>query len=146
LNTLVLHQVEGVNVFEGGSVGGNAWFGSAMTAVEVKKRLGVNSTWIIKGNSSYYPMADLSAVLKARFGTKVSGQWVVMTKTIGGVKLMDIVYAWIQMGYHTSSQHVAVLISRPSFIRATLRTSLGMSISSSFQGHRLLISFTFTCP
>jgi hypothetical protein len=66
--------------------------------VEVKKRLGVDSTWIIKVNSSYYPMAALYAVLNASFGTKVDGHWVVMTLAIGGVKLMDIEYDWSQRG------------------------------------------------
>jgi hypothetical protein len=64
----------------------------------VKERLGVDSTWIIKGNISYYPMAYLSEVLKARFGAKFAGHWVVMTATIVGVKLMVVVYAWTQMG------------------------------------------------
>jgi hypothetical protein len=94
----VLHRVEGVNLVEGGWVGGDAWFVSVMIAVEVKKRLGVDSTWIIKGKSSYYPMATLYAVLKARFGTKVAEHWVVMTVTIGGVKLIDIACAWSQRG------------------------------------------------
>jgi hypothetical protein len=68
-----LHRVEGAKVVEGGWIGGNAWFGSITTVVEVKNRLGVDSTLIIKGNSSYYTMAALSAVLNARFGTKVAG-------------------------------------------------------------------------
>jgi hypothetical protein len=33
----VLQQVEGTSVRRGGWVGGDAWFGSVMTAVEVKK-------------------------------------------------------------------------------------------------------------
>jgi hypothetical protein len=37
----VLRQVEGAKVIEGGWVGGDAWFGSVITAVEVYKRLGV---------------------------------------------------------------------------------------------------------
>jgi hypothetical protein len=41
-------------------------------------------------------MATLSAVLKARFGTKIAGHWVIMTAS--GVKLMAISYAWSQRG------------------------------------------------
>jgi len=49
----VLRQVENAGVEEGGWVGGDAWFGSVMTLVEVKKRFGVYSTWIIKNNSKF---------------------------------------------------------------------------------------------
>jgi hypothetical protein len=41
----VLRQVEGADVASGGWVGGDAWFGSVMTAVEVMKRMEVDSTW-----------------------------------------------------------------------------------------------------
>jgi hypothetical protein len=80
----VLRQVEGVDVVGGGWVGGDAWFGSVLTAVEVKVRLNVFSTWIIKGNHAFYPMKALHAILKDRFETKISGQWVSMTAVIGG--------------------------------------------------------------
>jgi hypothetical protein len=43
-------------------------------------------------------MDALSAVLKARFGTKVSGHWVAMMIIIITVKLMNIAYAWSQRG------------------------------------------------
>jgi hypothetical protein len=58
----VLRQVEGASVRRGGWVGGDAWFGSVMTAVEVKKRLGVHSTMIIKGNTHLFPMKVLHAI------------------------------------------------------------------------------------
>jgi hypothetical protein len=69
-----------------------------MTAVEVKKRMEVDSTWIIKGNHSFYPMAGLNAVLKGRFGNKCTGHWVSMTSVIGGAKLLSLAYAWSQKG------------------------------------------------
>jgi hypothetical protein len=52
----VLLQIEGANVVDGGWVGGNAWFGSLIAAVEVEVevRLNVDSTWIIKGNHAFY--------------------------------------------------------------------------------------------
>jgi hypothetical protein len=90
----LLRQVEGANVVSGGWFGGDAWFGSFMTAVEVKKRMEVESSWIIKGNHSFYPMAGLNAVLKGGFGNKCAGHWVSMTSVIGGVRLLALAYTW----------------------------------------------------
>jgi hypothetical protein len=67
-----------------------------MTSVEVNNRMEVDSTWIIKGNRSLYPMAGLHAVLKGRFGNKCAGHWMSMTSVIGGVKLLALAYAWSQ--------------------------------------------------
>jgi hypothetical protein len=69
----VLRQVEGADVVIGGWVGGDAWFGSVMTAVEVKNSMEVDSTWIIKGNHYFYPMAGLHAVLKGGFLANAQG-------------------------------------------------------------------------
>jgi hypothetical protein len=69
-----------------------------VTALEVKKRLCVESTWIIKGNHSFYHTAALHAVLKARFGSKTAGHWVVMTTNIAGVEMLALEYAWSQRG------------------------------------------------
>jgi hypothetical protein len=93
-----LRQSEGVNVVEGGWVGGDAWFGSVMTAVELKKRLNLNSTFIIKNNITFLPTKALHGILRSRFGDKAAGKWVVMTTTIDGVKLAAIAYAWSQRG------------------------------------------------
>jgi hypothetical protein len=49
-----LRQIKGANVVEGGWAGGDAWFGSMTTALEAKKRLSVDSTWIIKGNHTFF--------------------------------------------------------------------------------------------
>ena len=94
----VLRQVEGANVARGGWVGGDAWFGSVATAVEVKRRLGVHSTFIIKNNQYFFPMSTLFNVLKARHKEKPAGHWVVMSSEIAGVKLFAIAYAWSQRG------------------------------------------------
>jgi hypothetical protein len=94
----VLHQVEGADVVSGGWVGGDAWFGSAMTVVEVTERMEVESTWIIKDNHSFNPMAGLHAVLKGIFGNKCAGHWVSMTSVIGCVKLLALAYTWSQKG------------------------------------------------
>ena len=82
----------------GGWVGGDAWFGSIMTAVEVKKRFGVHSTFIIKNNRTFFPMRALKSVLDARYGERPAGHWVVFTTEISGVKLIALAYAWSQKG------------------------------------------------
>jgi hypothetical protein len=94
----VLRQVEGAKVVKGGWVGGDSWFGSVATAVELKCRLQVHSTWIVRQNNQFYPMRALHAVLKARHGGHPAGHWVVMRTTIGGVKLFALAYAWSQKG------------------------------------------------
>jgi hypothetical protein len=94
----VLRQVEGAGVAKGGWVGGDAWFGSIMTAVEVKKRFGVHSTFIIKNNRTFFPMRALKSVLDARYGEHPAGHWVVFTTEISGVKLIALAYAWSQKG------------------------------------------------
>ena len=66
----VLRQVEGVNPGKGDSswVGGDAWFGSVLTAVEVKVYHDVHSTWIVKNNTKWFPKKVILAILKARHG------------------------------------------------------------------------------
>jgi hypothetical protein len=94
----VLRKIKGANVVEGGWVGGDAWFGSMVAALEAKKRLNVDFTWIIKGNHAFYSMGALHAVIKSRFGTKIAGHWVTMMTTIAGIKIMAMAYAWSQKG------------------------------------------------
>jgi hypothetical protein len=80
----VLRQVEGANVVDDGSVGGDAWFRSVITSVEVKTRLNVDLNWIIKGNHAFYPMEVMHAILKDRFRSNIAGHWVSMTAVIDG--------------------------------------------------------------
>jgi hypothetical protein len=94
----VFHQVEGAGVKLGGWVGGDAWFGSVVTAVEVMHRLGVHSTMIIKGHTHMFPMLALHPVLQARHGKRPAGHWVTMKAKVGGVNLLAIIYAWSQRG------------------------------------------------
>jgi hypothetical protein len=63
----VLRLVENAQIPPGGWVGGDSWFGSVSTAVEVMARFGVHSTWIIKQNQQWFPMKPLHSVLKACF-------------------------------------------------------------------------------
>ena len=100
----VLQQAEGANVVRGGWVGGDAWFGSIESCVELKKCLGLYSTFIIKQNVQYFPMKILHAVLVARHGSRPAGHWVVMQANIGGVELYVMAYAW-------SSKGVAYMVS-----------------------------------
>ncbi|KAG7344005.1 hypothetical protein IV203_022013 [Nitzschia inconspicua] len=86
----VLRQVEASGVIPGGWVGGDAWFGSVATSVEVFKRFSVHSTFIVKNNQDFFPMKALRAVLDARHGDRPAGHWVTMTTTISGVPLIDV--------------------------------------------------------
>jgi hypothetical protein len=94
----VLRQVEGAGVEPGGWTGGDAWFGSVMSCVQLMRDLGVHSTFIVKNNSTFFPMHALHTVLEARHGTKPAGHWVTMTTTIAGVKLIALAYAWSNKG------------------------------------------------
>ena len=82
----------------GGWVGSDSWFESVAMAVELKCRLSVHSTWIIKTNHQFYPMRALYAVLQSRFRDHLAGHWAIMHTTISGVKLFAVAYAWSQAG------------------------------------------------
>jgi hypothetical protein len=92
----VLRQVEGAGVQRGGWVGGDAWFGSVISSVEVFKRFGVHSSWVIKTNHHFYPKQCLERMLRARHGSRIAGKWVVFSTTIADVPLIAIAYAWSQ--------------------------------------------------
>jgi hypothetical protein len=92
----VLRQVEGAGVQRGGWVGGDAWFGSIMSSVEVLKQLRVHSTWVIKNNHHFYPKQCLQRVLRARHGNRIAGKWVVFSTTIAEVPLIAVAYTWSQ--------------------------------------------------
>ncbi|MGL5936847.1 MAG: hypothetical protein ACRCZI_14630, partial [Cetobacterium sp.] len=94
----VMRQVKGANLTVGGWVGGDAWFGSVMTCVELFREFGVYSTFIVKGHTLFFPMGALHSVLSARHGNRPAGHWVTMTTTIAGVTVHAIGYAWSQKG------------------------------------------------
>ena len=77
-------------------VGGDAWFGSIVTAVETKRSFDVESTWILKGNTHLFPKNQLAAVLAARHGKRIEGKWVVMTAVIAEVPIIAMAHAWSQ--------------------------------------------------
>ena len=93
-----LRQAEGSRVEPGGWVGGDAWFGSVQAATEVKRTCDVCSAFVVKTQRALFPVEVLSAVLKARHGTKVAGHWVVMRAAIKGVDVRAIACAWSQKG------------------------------------------------
>ena len=71
--TEVLHHIEGDKVIKGGWVGGDAWFGSIVSDVEILKSLKVHSTFIIKSNTHVFPMKILHKILQVRYGTRTAG-------------------------------------------------------------------------
>ncbi len=73
----VVCQVEGAEIPEGGWVGGDAWFGSVLSAVEVMVRFNIFSTWVIKQNTDFFLMHALHSVLTARYSKRPAGHWVV---------------------------------------------------------------------
>ena len=94
----VLRQAEGANVKRGGWIGGDAWFGSVNAAVELKCRLGINSTFIVKQNRNYCPIEVIRSVLLSRYPTRPAGHWAVMKTTISGIDLFLMAYGWSQKG------------------------------------------------
>ena len=83
---------------DGGWVGGDAWFGSIESCIELKRRCGVYSTFIVKQNIKYFPMQVLYKILLARHGSRPAGHWVVMQSKIADVELFAMAYAWSQRG------------------------------------------------
>ena len=94
----VLRQVGQSGLKRGGWCGGDAWFGSVQAAISAKIVHNVHSSFIVKSNSTLFPMRPLLAVMKARYGERVAGKWVVFTSTVAGVKLIAVAYAWSMKG------------------------------------------------
>jgi hypothetical protein len=84
-------------------VGGDAWFGSMMSAIETYKRKKVKCTFIIKNNQTFFPMQPIHAVLKARYGNHPAGHWFVFQATISDVKVFALAYVW---SYHGVSYYL----------------------------------------
>jgi hypothetical protein len=101
----MLHQCESGNIVEGGWVGGDAWFGSIPCVVELKKKMNIYSTFIIKQNLQYCPVQVIQWIMKARYHDgHLAGQHAVMKATISGVEMFLLAYAW-------SNKQVAYIIS-----------------------------------
>lgn len=90
-----LRQCESAKLADGGWVGGDAWFGSIPCVVELKKKLNVFSTFIIKQNVQYCPLQIIQRVMNVRNKEgRRAGRHVVMKATISGVDLFLLAYAW----------------------------------------------------
>ena len=100
----VLRQAERAKVAKGGWVGGDAWFGSVNSCVELMKKKGIHSTFIVKQNLNYCPTEVIHSILIARHKTRPAGHWVVMKSEISGVDIFLLVYAY-------SNKRVAYFIS-----------------------------------
>ena len=94
----VLRLCKGADMDVGGWTGGDAWFGSVATCVELKKRLGVFSTFVLKKQAQFFPKEVLHSILQARHGDRPAGHWVVMKAVISEVTVLAIAYAWSQKG------------------------------------------------
>lgn len=100
-----LRQCESASVAQGGWVGGDAWFGSIPCVVELKNKLGIFSTFIIKQNVQYCPLQVIQRIMRARNKDgRSAGRHVVMKATISGVDLFLLAYAW-------SNQRAAYIVS-----------------------------------
>ncbi len=89
----VLRQAETSHVVKGGWIGGDAWFGSVNSCVELMKIKGIHSTFIVKQNLNYCP-TQVFSILLARHKTRPAGHWVVMKANISDVDLFIMVYAY----------------------------------------------------
>ena len=106
----VLRQAYHSNLKDGDWLGGDAWFGSVAAALALKlepvvyvneqtgeesrRKLNVDSTFVIKNNLNLYPKGPLLAVLRARHPKRMAGHWVTFHTVIDGVKLLAVAYAW----------------------------------------------------
>jgi hypothetical protein len=100
-----LRQCESGNVVEGGWVSGDTWFGLIPCVVELKKKMNVYSTFIIKQNLQYCPVQVIERIMKAQYRDgRLAGQHAVMKVTISGVEMFLLAYAW-------SNKQVVYIIS-----------------------------------
>ena len=90
----VLRKVEDANVARNGWVGGDDWFGSAHSCVELRKISGVHSAFAIKNNKSFFPMKLFPKTIMTKHDNRHAGHWVVMETILPEVKLMVITRAW----------------------------------------------------
>lgn len=66
--------------------------------LSVMKKFKVHSTWIVKGNTAFFPMKVLHRLLLGRHGVRPAGHWTTMTTTISDVNVIVMAYAWSQRG------------------------------------------------
>ena len=111
-----LRQCESANLADGGWIGGDAWFGSIPCVVELKQKLNIYSTFIIKQNVQYCPLQVIQRVMRVRNRQGCpAGRHAVMKATICGVNLFLLAYAWSnkRMAYIVSSCGTTVVHEIP---------------------------------
>ena len=72
--------------------------GSVLSAVEVKIWFGMHSTWVIKQNTDFFPMMAIHSILKARYGDRPAGHWVVFW-----IEIADALLSQSSMSYFVST-------------------------------------------
>ena len=73
-------------------------FGSINSCVELKRQLGINLSYIVKGNTNYNLMKVLYAILIAHYPDWAAGKRVVMKSTVADIDLYIMAYGWSNWG------------------------------------------------
>ena len=94
ISFIALRKCEESKVMDGRWVGGDGWFSSVESCIELWKHSNVYSTLIIKQHVTNFPLQVLHKVLLARNSSKPEGHWVVMQTTIADVEVFTMPYAW----------------------------------------------------
>jgi hypothetical protein len=104
----ILRQATFSGCSKGSFCVGDAWFGSVAACLALKlevteymkedgstymSAIDIDSCWVVKNNSRLFPKLPLYAVLRARYGDKYAGKWVVFRTEIKGVNIIALAYA-----------------------------------------------------
>ena len=91
-----------------------------MSCVELKRWLGVESTFVLKGYAHMFPKKQLEAVLRARH-KKIAGHWVVMETDMPYTRKVKVDGAWqdgedetvrvIAIAYAWSAKNITYMVS-----------------------------------
>jgi hypothetical protein len=113
--------------------------------VGAQTRFGSRTTCIVKKNMHLFPMQALHAVLRAHYGDRPAGHWLVFETTILEVKLMAVVYVWSQRGllYFISTDGSTELHDKKYL--SSFKTKLEIFLSKKSIVLSLPISSTRTC-
>ena len=87
--------MERAKVVNDGWVGGYVWFGSVHSSVELRKRVGVRSTFVIKSNKCF-SLKVLHRTLVVRHGNWPAAHLVFIDEFILGVNSMANACVWSQ--------------------------------------------------
>ena len=96
-----MRQCEGAKLCDGGWVEGDAWFGSIPAVVELKNKMNIFLTFIVKQNIQYFPIQVLHKVLMACYPRYPAGHYVMMKAMISGIDLFALADAYSNQGVTT---------------------------------------------